>query len=71
MSTAFLPDLKGSLELGARITIETPYRRYHTTVRDVNEEDEYVVIHTPKTAGDKTTTTVLPMAEIVSVSLEA
>ena len=71
MSKAFLPDLRASEELGARVTIETMRRHYQTTVRDLNQADEYVVIHTPQSMGDTTTTTVLPLLDIVAVTLHA
>jgi hypothetical protein len=35
----------------------------------VNEETDYIVVQTPKTMGDRSTVTTLPMAEIVSVVL--
>lgn len=69
MSIAFLPNLRASQELDARVTIETMKRHYQTTVRDLNEDDDYVVIHTPQTMGDTTTTTVLLLSEIVAVTL--
>jgi hypothetical protein len=69
MSKAFLPDLRASEELGARVTIETMRRHYQTALRDLIEDEEYVVIHTPQSMGDTMTTTVLPLLDIVAVTL--
>ena len=71
MSVVFIPDLRASQELDVQITINTTAKRYLTTVRDLNEDGEYVVIHTPRTMADTTTTTVLPLSEIVAVTLHA
>jgi hypothetical protein len=67
--TVFLSELKTSQELSRPVLIETMTRHLRGTVCEVNEEADCIVIQTPKTMGDKTTVTTLPMAEIVSVTL--
>jgi hypothetical protein len=67
--TVFLSELKTSKELSRPVLIETMTRHLRGTVCDVNEEADYIVVQTPKTMGDKSTVTTVPMAEIVSVTL--
>jgi hypothetical protein len=69
LSTVFLSELMVSFEQTAPILLETSRRQFRGTVCDVNVEGDFVVIFTPKTFGDKSSTTTVPMAEIVSVEL--
>ncbi len=63
-------DLRASRDLLCGIRIETATRFYKVTgVKDVDEDDEWITIYTPQTAGDDTTTTTLLTADIVSVML--
>jgi hypothetical protein len=69
LSTVFLSELMVSLEQSAPILLETSRRLLRGTVCDVNVEGDFVVVLTPKTFGDKSSMTTVPMAEIVSVEL--
>ncbi len=70
MSIAFLPDLKASRELLRAINIVTPFRDYSIAgVKDVNEDDEYVVMYTSRPMGDRSTTTTVLLSDVVSATL--
>ncbi len=73
MSVAFLPDLRASMDLLCAIEVGTPYRKpgQLTGVKDLNEEDEYVVVYDPQTFGDTTTTTTILLSDVVSVTLHS
>lgn len=70
MSIAFIPDLRASLDLGCAITIRTSTgKEFLTGVKDLNEDDEYVVVYRPVVNRDVDTTETMLLSDIVSVTL--
>ena len=67
--TVFLSDLKTAHEQSAPVLIETMTRHVRGTVRDVNEDAEYVIVSMPGGFGGELTVMSIPMADIVSVSV--
>lgn len=70
MSVAFIPDLEASRNLLCAVTIRTATGdKMLTGVKDLNEDDEYVVVYDPQDMGDTHTTRTLLLSDIVSVTL--
>jgi hypothetical protein len=70
MSTAFIPDLQASHDLRCGLTIRISTGDvYVTSVKDLNEHGEYVVVYDPQVLRDFETTTVMLVSDIVAVTL--
>ena len=65
----FLSDLKTAHECSAPVLIETMTRHMRGTVRDVNEDADYVIVSMPGGFAAEVTVMSIPMADIVSVSI--
>jgi hypothetical protein len=70
MSSPFVRDLQASLDLECAVSIRTlTGESLITGVKDLNEEENYVVLHEPQNFGDKSTTRTMLLSDIVSVPL--
>ena len=67
--TVFLSALKTAYEQSVPVLIETMIRHVRGTVRDVNEDAEYVIVSMPGGFGGELTVMSIPMADSVSISV--
>ena len=72
MSSPFISDLRASQDLQCAVTIRTwNGEEIFTGVKDLNEENKYVVVYNPQTSGDEHKTQTMGFHKIVSVTLHS
>jgi hypothetical protein len=72
MSSPFISDLRASQDLQCAVTIRTwNGEEIFTGVKDLNEENKYVVFYNPQTSGGEHTTKMMRFYKIVSVTLHS